>query len=248
MRYSPFRGAVEAYDPRTYQVRRYDIRPPRYGRSSCQQLLALRDGKYATDSSVTVDTDHAGLWLGSVFTTYIDGLDISAWGQSGKLSSLFPVDYERGVFQGIADRTTAIYQTKDPKVWYQLHGSLDTKKTLESMGIDATLKFDEPREYYDFLQKHIIQWSPNELEMHNVPHGLCGSICYSLEGWRKTEMGKRLDSDSLIKFSKQAYAKLTPRCSFLNIYLIVGHLLVSRSWRWFELLRTSNYEREVEFD
>jgi hypothetical protein len=174
------------------------------------ELLELRDGKAVIDSSVTVDTDHAGLWLGSVFTTYIDGLDLSEWGRLGKITSLFPRDYERGVFQGIAGRTTAIYQTKDPKVWYQLHGSLNAEKALESMGIDASVKFDKPQEYYDYIQKHIIQWSPDELEMHNVRHGFCGSICYSPEGWRKTEMGKRLDSHPLINFSEQTYAKSTP--------------------------------------
>ncbi|KAJ5144623.1 CoA-transferase family III [Penicillium atrosanguineum] len=174
------------------------------------EILELRDGKAVSESSVTVDTDHAGLWLGSVFTTYIDGLDISAWGRSGKMGSLFPRDYERGVFQGIAGRTTAIYQTRDPKVWYQLHGSLDAKKTLESMGIDATVKFEKPQQYYNYIQEHIIQWSPDELEMHNVRHGLCGSICYSPEGWRETEMGKRLNSHPLINFAEQTYAKPTP--------------------------------------
>ncbi|KAL4805063.1 CoA-transferase family III [Aspergillus unguis] len=174
------------------------------------ELLELRDGKAVTEGRVTVDTDHAGLWLGSVFTTYIDGQDLSAWLRSGKMNSLFPGDFERGVFQGIAGRTTAIYQTKDPKVWYQLHGSLDAKKVLESMGIDASVKFDKPQEYYDYIQKHIIQWSPDELEMHNVRHGLCGSICYSPDGWRKTEMGKRLDSHPLINYSEQTYAKSTP--------------------------------------
>ncbi|KAJ6104079.1 CoA-transferase family III [Penicillium sp. IBT 18751x] len=174
------------------------------------ELLELRDGKPVTESSVTVDTDHAGLWLGSVFTTYIKGKDMSEWARSGRMESLFPTDYEHGVFHGIAGRTTAIYQTKDPKVWYQLHGSLDAKRTLESMGIDTSVTFEKPSQYYDYIQKHIIQWSPDELEMHNVRHGLCGSICYSPEGWRKTEMGKRLDSHPLVNFAEQTYAKSTP--------------------------------------
>ena len=180
------------------------------------ELLELRDGKAVTDSKVTVDTDHAGLWIGSVFTTYIDGLDISAWARSGKMGSLFPRDYEHGFGQGIAGRTTAIYQTKDPKVWYQLHGSLDAEKALESMGIDSSVKFDKPQEYYDYIQKHIIQWSPDELEMHNVRHGLCGSICYSPEGWRKTEMGKRLNSHPLVNVTEQTYAKSTPPMPLLK--------------------------------
>jgi hypothetical protein len=174
------------------------------------ELLELRDGKAVTESTVTVDTDHAGLWLGSVFTTHIDGSDIPALARSGKMGSLFPKDFERGVFDGIAGRTTAIYQTSDPKVWYQLHGSLDAKKTLESMGIDASVKFEKPQQYYDYIQKHIIKWSPDELEMHNVRHGLCGSICYSPEGWRKTEMGKRLNNYPLINYTEQTYAKPTP--------------------------------------
>lgn len=174
------------------------------------ELLELRDGKAVADSTVKVDTDHAGLWLGSVFTTYIKGMDIMAWVKSGKMDSLFPRDYEKGFGKGIASRTTAIYQTKNPKVWYQLHGSLDAEKTLETMGIDPTVKFDKPHEYYDYIQKHIHQWSPDELEMHNVRHGLCGSICYSPEGWRKTEMGKRLSSHPLINVTEQTYAKFTP--------------------------------------
>ncbi|KAJ5739869.1 CoA-transferase family III [Penicillium manginii] len=173
------------------------------------ELLELRDGKPVTEGSVTVDTDHAGIWLGSVFTTHIDGMDMSAWMKSGKMGSLFPKDYEHGVFQGIAGRTTAIFQTKDPKVWYQLHGSLDAAKTLESMGIDASVKFDNPKEYYDYIQKHVLQWSPDELEMHNVRHGLCGSICYSPDGWRKTEMGKRLNMHPLVNYAEQKYAKST---------------------------------------
>ena len=174
------------------------------------ELLELRDGKPVTEGSVTVDTDHAALWLGSVFTTHIDGMDISRWFKAGKMSSLFPRDYERGVFQGIAGRTTAIFQTKDPKVWYQLHGSLDAAKTLESMGIDSSVKFNKLQKYYDYIQSHILQWSPGELEMHNVRHGLCGSICYSPEGWRKTEMGKALNMHPLINFSEQRYAKPIP--------------------------------------
>lgn len=173
------------------------------------ELLELRDGKAVTDNQVTVDTDHAGLWLGSVFITHIDGMDISDWARSGKLGSLFDRDFERGFGKGIAGRTTAIYQTKDPKVWYQLHGSLDAEKTLDSMGIDSSLTFATPQQYYDYIQKHIRQWSPDELEMHNVRHGLCGSICYTPEGWRQTEMGKRLSSHPLVNVAEQIYAEST---------------------------------------
>ncbi|KAJ5752197.1 CoA-transferase family III [Penicillium odoratum] len=175
------------------------------------ELLELRDGTKVVDNKVTVDTDHAGIWLGSVFTTYINGSDTSALARSGKLNSLFSTDMEKGFGKGIAGRTTAIYKTKDPKVWYQLHGSLDAKKTLETMGIDPNVSFDTAQGYYDYIQSHVIQWSPDELEMHNVRHGLCGSICYSPAGWRKTGFGKRLAEHPLVNVTEQTYAKPTPQ-------------------------------------
>lgn len=37
--------------------------------------------------------------------------------------------------------------------------------------------------------------------MHNVRHGLCGSICYTPEGWRKTEFGRQLAKHPLVNVS-----------------------------------------------
>ncbi|CAJ0549991.1 Ff.00g065860.m01.CDS01 [Fusarium sp. VM40] len=175
------------------------------------ELLELRDGKPLRDKSVKVNTDHAGLWLGSTFTTYVNGEDVSTLLRSNRLSSLFDRDFEQGFSKGLAARTTAIYQTKDPKVWYQLHGSLDANKTLQSMGIPTNVKFDTMNEYYDFIQSFVKDWSPDELEMHNVRHGLCGSICYTPQAWKNTVMGQRLNSHPLINYAHQTYAVHTPQ-------------------------------------
>ncbi|KAJ5718712.1 hypothetical protein N7488_004358 [Penicillium malachiteum] len=175
------------------------------------ELLELRDGKALLDSSVAVDTDHAGIWLGSTFTTYINGLDVPGLVRTKKLASIFDRDFEQGFGQGIAGRATALYQTKDPHVWYQLHGSLDAHKTLESMGIPTDVKFDTMKEYYDHIQKYIIQWTADEIEMHNVRNGLCGSICYSPAGWRNTVMGQRLNSHPLVNYECQTYTAPTPK-------------------------------------
>lgn len=174
------------------------------------ELLELRDGKPVTENNVKVDTDHAGIWLGSVFTTYINGSDLMALGASKKMDNLFEQDFEHGFGKGISSRATAIYQTKDPRVWYQLHGSLDANTALRTMGINPDVTFDTPQGYYDYIQGHVRQWSPDELEMHNVRHGLCGSICYSPEGWRKTEFGKRLAEHPLVNVSQETYTSPTP--------------------------------------
>ncbi|KAJ5087986.1 CoA-transferase family III [Penicillium angulare] len=175
------------------------------------ELLELRDGKRVTDNKVTVDTDHAGFWLGTILTTYFDGVDASSLSRSGELNKLFTRDFQPGFGRPIALRTTAIYQTKDPKVWYQLHGSLDADKTLISMGMDPKIVLGSPHEYYDYIQDHVRRWSPDELEMHNVRHGLCGSICYTPDAWRKTLFGKRLAEHPLVNVSEETYAKPTPK-------------------------------------
>lgn len=88
-------------------------------------------------------------------------------------------------------------------MWYQLHGSLDASKTLCSMGIDMDVPLKSFQEGYAYIREHVQKWGPDELEMHNLRHGLCGSICYSPEGWRKTEMGKRLAEYPLVNYTRE---------------------------------------------
>jgi hypothetical protein len=175
------------------------------------ELLEIRDGRPASEGSVMVNTDQAAIWLGSALTSHINGSDIKSLVEAGKLGSLFDRDYEQGFGKGLASRATAIYQTKDPNVWYQLHGSLNANHVLETMGIDTSVIFDSPSEYYDYIQKHVRQWSPDELEMHNVRHGLCGSICYTPGSWRKTEMGKQLAKHPFVNYTHETYAVPTPQ-------------------------------------
>lgn len=175
------------------------------------ELLEIRDKKPATQSRVTVNTDHAGIWLGSTFTAYVEGSDLSTLLRSRSLSKIFVRNFEQGFGVGpLAGRATAIYPTKDPGVWYQLHGSLDASKTLKSMAIDMDTPLHSLAEGYNYIRNHVQKWSADELEMHNVRHGLCGSICYSPEGWRATEMGKRLAAHPLVNYKLESYARPTP--------------------------------------
>ncbi|RMZ83257.1 hypothetical protein DV738_g1235, partial [Chaetothyriales sp. CBS 135597] len=175
------------------------------------ELLALRGGKKVTDTTVTINTDQAAIWLGSIFTSHVKGKDIPAWIRAGKLASLFEQDFEHGFFgTGIASRTTALYRTRYPKTWYQLHGSLNANTTLASMGIAPNMTLTGPKEYYDYIQNNMSRWAPDELEMHDLRNGLCGSICYTPEGWNKTEMGRQLAKRPLVNVTEETYAKSTP--------------------------------------
>lgn len=182
------------------------------------ELLEIRGGKPAKESRVTVNTDHAALWLASTYSPYVDGVDISTHVRSGTLSKVFPRDFERGCLDGpLAARTTALYPTKDSRVWYQLHGSLDATKTLTSMGINMAVPLNSAEDGYNYIQSYVQEWSADELEMHNIRNGLCGSVCYTPEGWRQTEMGKRLARFPLVNYAHESYARPTPPASLPNL-------------------------------
>lgn len=178
------------------------------------ELLDLRDGNAMDYRSVVVNTDHASLWLACVLLVYVNGTDLSTLARTGQLPKIFEPDFERGWnADPLSLRTTALYPTKDPKVWYQLHGSLDATPVLQSMGIDRDLNLDSASKAYDYIRQHVEQWDPEELEAHNVKHGLCGNICYSPEGWRKSPMGEALARHPLINITHQPHANSTPLSS-----------------------------------
>ncbi|KAL2862798.1 CoA-transferase family III [Aspergillus lucknowensis] len=175
------------------------------------ELLEFRGGKPAKESRVTVNTDHAAFWLASTYSPYVDGLDISTRMRNGTLRRIFTRDFERGCLDGpLAASTTALYPTKDSRVWYQLHGSLDATKTLSSMGINMDVALNSSKHAYNYLKAYVQKWGADELEMHNIRNGLCGSICYTPEGWRQTEMGKRLARLPLVNYTHESYAQPTP--------------------------------------
>ncbi|ODM22887.1 hypothetical protein SI65_00476 [Aspergillus cristatus] len=166
-------------------------------------------------AKVSVNTDHAAIWMGSIFTPYINGTDVQDLFKAKKLDALFEKDLEHGWMGSFMNlRTTAIYKTATPGVWYQLHGSLDAPPVLRSMGMDPEYPAKTPREAYEYIASHVEKWTADELEMHNVRNGFCGEICYTPDGWRKTEMGKRLAEHPLINYKRQSHAIPTPPTPF----------------------------------
>ncbi|KAL1857808.1 hypothetical protein Plec18170_003032 [Paecilomyces lecythidis] len=175
------------------------------------ELLAERTGQAAYEQSVTINTDQAAIWLGSVFKFRLNGSEASELVSMGKESSIFKRDFEKGVFgTPLRLRTTAIYPTKTTGVWYQLHGSLDADPVLRAIGVDPTTNCESPDEAYEVIRNQTQKFTADELEMIMVKNGFCGGICYTPDGWRKTLMGKRLASHPLVNYSRESYAIPTP--------------------------------------
>ncbi|KAJ5362793.1 hypothetical protein N7541_003637 [Penicillium brevicompactum] len=175
------------------------------------EIVEDRDGTPATSQQVSINTDHAAIWLGTIYAASVEGKSIDELAQKRQLSSLFKQDFQQGwMGTAVNNRSTAIYKTKTPGVWYQLHGSLDASPVLRSMGMDPDYPAKDLNDAYEYISRHMEQWTADELEMHNVKNGFCGSICFTPQGWSETLMGKRLAEHPLVGYSRQSHAIPTP--------------------------------------
>lgn len=175
------------------------------------EIVEDRDSTPASTQQVTINTDHAAIWLGAVYSGSVNGKSIHELVKSRQLSGLFQQDFQQGwMSTPIGQRTTALYKTKTPGVWYQLHGSLDSSPVLRSMGMDPDYPAKDLDDAYEYISRHVEQWTTDELEMHNIKNGFCGSICFTPQGWSETLMGRRLADHPLVRYSRQSHAIPTP--------------------------------------
>lgn len=174
------------------------------------ELLESRDG-LSSGRTVSVDTDHAAFWLGSVGISKHNGRTVRELAKEGKLASIFPKDLEGGIFgTPLRLRATANYQTKDDGVWFQLHGSLGADPVLQTIGLDPSQQCDNNDEAYKVIAENVRKFGAHELEMMHLVQGLCGSICYTPAGWQQTRMAKDLSKHPLINYKQQTHAIPTP--------------------------------------
>ncbi|KLP16757.1 acyl-CoA transferase/carnitine dehydratase [Fusarium fujikuroi] len=174
------------------------------------ELLGLRDGQ-SSDRTVSIDTNHAAFWLGSVGMTKRNGQTVQELGKEGQLGAIFPKDLQGDIFgTPLKLRATANYETKDEGVWFQLHGSLGADPVLQTIGIDPSQECSSNDEATRVIAEHVRKFGAHELEMMHLVQGLCGSICYTPGGWKQTRMAKDLAKHPLINYKQQTHAVPTP--------------------------------------
>ncbi|GKZ38608.1 hypothetical protein AbraIFM66950_010917 [Aspergillus brasiliensis] len=165
-------------------------------------LEILHHRGITTSTATHVDTNHAGLYPATAALVNIDGTTGPA---VIKLPTVPQWDKDRASNSPLVYRATAIYETADKGVWFQLHGSLDSWKMLALLGIgkdlDAEIRTNDAA--YALIQERVRTYRAREIELLMVEKGLSGSIVFSPEEWRKTEMGRSLSRHPLINYRQQ---------------------------------------------
>ncbi|KAF4497166.1 acyl- transferase carnitine dehydratase [Fusarium agapanthi] len=119
------------------------------------ELLELRDDP-SSSRTVSIDTENAEFWLGSVGMTKRNGQTVQEVGKEGKLAAIFPKDLQGDIFgTPLRLRATANYETKDEGVWFQLHGSLGADPVLHTIGIDPSQECSSNDEASRVIAPHV---------------------------------------------------------------------------------------------
>lgn len=137
-------------------------------------MNSLYSDKYCRGepSHVTINTDHAGYFLG-----------LPALVKAEKP----PVDWQRGAWEKEMDRAaTKIYPTKDGR-WFQLHGDIDCHALFRDIGLEYNMEASR-EEAYEIVKKWTLLHTADELEAMMVKFGHSGSKCYEPEEWLATDM------------------------------------------------------------
>lgn len=168
--------------------------------------------------TITVNTTHTALWLASIATAYLDSASAITLTTSGALKPLLP-NFEQGwIDSPLKYRTTGLYPTSDPAVWYSLHGSMDADPVLRSIGIEptspASTSITSNPAAAALIASHVRKLSPAQLELTNLRNGFCGSIVFTPAEWRVSAMGKALDAHPLVNVAAQPHAVPTPAVAF----------------------------------
>ena len=96
-----------------------------------QEISALKGQE---TGSITINTDHVGLWLATPIVASLDGKGAAEMIKSGDISRIVPIT-DKGIMDSpVRLRGCAIYKTRTPKTWYQIHPSLVPEPVFKALG------------------------------------------------------------------------------------------------------------------
>ena len=163
-----------------------------------------------SDSKITIYTDQASLYCNTPGLVTIDGLD----GPEVLRNHALPKFDHGAIGTPVHMVSQAIYPTKTPNVWYQLHGSTNPVPVLKAIGIDPDSPIATNEEAWAVVKEQTLKYTAADLEILMMEKGLPGSIVYSPAGWLNTNMGKSLARHPLINYKQQTQCPPTPGVPF----------------------------------
>lgn len=159
-------------------------------------LNVLRAKKYSVHfSKVSINTDHASLFIMSPFLTKVidtngETKDFSPWGAEGGGYGFPSTDlHNMATLHRIL--ATNIYRTKDGR-YYHVHGSMNSDPTLAALGLPANGEENDTYESVtERFQKVVEKIDSKDLDkMMNDTYKQAGTIAWTTEEFLESEHGR----------------------------------------------------------
>lgn len=160
-------------------------------------LNILINKKYGTPmQDVTIDTDHATLFIMSTLLWTIDpspgGANLRPAGLRGAegLEKYFPDYSKEANFTPYRNLVTNIYECKDGR-FYHFHNSLNPDPTLQALGLPRDMDIASYEDGVNVFREKVKGMESEELDrMYNEEYRQAGTICYSSEEFLSSEHGR----------------------------------------------------------
>ncbi|PPQ87052.1 hypothetical protein CVT25_000024 [Psilocybe cyanescens] len=177
-------------------------------------LNVLLKKKYGLNyQKIVINTDHAQLFIMSVFLAILDPLGEKIRFSDPSLTKYFP---DGDKFQGMQGSplkaaATNIYRTKDGR-YYHIHASMNASPVQKALSINPNEEVADYTRGCEIYQSKISELTAKELDtLMNDQYRQAGTICWSTEEYKASEHGKANAHVGLFEVHHVPNPKQAPR-------------------------------------
>ncbi|KAI9857552.1 MAG: hypothetical protein M1830_006371, partial [Pleopsidium flavum] len=147
---------------------------------------AIADLRYPSKRrKIDIDVEGATCFLFSAYLSTVDGMDKANPNVKSKLKDTDLLQAQSILYRRLSAN---LYETKNPGEYFHLHGSLEATTALNMIGLEGHRPdMTDYHECVDLIEKHVKQFSAEELERLNAEKRQAGVTCLKWEEFKKTK-------------------------------------------------------------
>ncbi|KAM3070352.1 hypothetical protein ACMFMG_010183 [Clarireedia jacksonii] len=154
-------------------------------------VTAIADLRYgAQKRKIEIDLEKTATFLFSTYIATIAGMGKQDPNVKSKLKDTDLLKAQSILYRRLSAN---LYETKNPGEYFHIHGSLEAGKTLNMIGLEPYRPdLTDYRECIDTIEKHVKQYTAQELEVMNARIQQAGVTALKWEDFKKTNHGRTL--------------------------------------------------------
>ncbi|KAG4025932.1 hypothetical protein MFRU_048g00430 [Monilinia fructicola] len=154
-------------------------------------VAAIGDLRYGEQKrKIEINLEQTAIFLFSTYIATIAGMNKQHPDVKSKLKDTDLLKAQAILYRRLSAN---LYETKNAGEYFHIHGSLEAGKTLNMIGLEAYRPdLTDYRECIDVIEKHVKQYTAEELEVMNAAISQAGVTALKWEDFKKTSHGQTL--------------------------------------------------------